>query len=161
MGVSGLRLLHLFAQGEVGAIVLFDDVDGDVDGGLSGRVVRRDRQAHGNIEHVLAVNGHAPNQADVLLRRGAEIVPIGRKRHGKQRKSEQDGGNAEVKKHVPTSLLEPFLALFDGHLFHLFLLVLVHSKRARCIKFLFGHITPISAEHFKTAEQESSHHGNR
>ena len=161
VGITGLGLLHLFAYGEVGAVFLLNHVNGDVDGGLSRRVIGGHGQAHRDVKEVLAVNGQAPNQADVLLSGFAEVVVIGGKRHRKQGKPEQNGGHTKVEEDVPSCFLQALFALFDGHFFHQLVLVLVNGQCARCIKFLFGHKSPISAEHFKTATEESAHNGNR
>ena len=161
MGITSLGLLHLFTEREIGAVLLLDHVNSDVDGGLGWWSICGNRQAHRNIEHVLAVNGQTPNQANVLLGGGAEIVVFGGKGHRKEGEPKQNGRHTEVEEHVPTSFLQALFTLFDGHFFHQLVLVLVNGQCARCIKFLFGHKTPISSEHFKTATQESAHNGNR
>ena len=161
VGIAGLGLLHFLAEGKVGAVVLLDNIHGDVDGRLRRRLFGRDGEPHRDIEETFAVNGEAPNQTDVFLRRFTEIIVIGRERHGEEGKTEQNRSHAEVEKNVPACFLQAFFALFDGDVFHQLVLVLVNGQCACCIKFLFGHKSPISAEHFKTATEESAHNGTR
>ena len=77
MGVATLGFLHLLAQGEIRAIVLLNHVNGDVDGGLGGRIVGRNGQAHRDVKQVFALNWHTPYQTDVLLCGLAEVVVVG------------------------------------------------------------------------------------
>ena len=161
MRVAPFCLQHFFAEREIGAVLLLDHVNSDVDGGLGRWCICGHRQAHGDVKHVLSVNGQAPNQSNVLLGGGTEAVVIGGEGHRKEGEKEHDGGNAKVEEHVPTGFLQALFALFNGHFFHQLVLVLVNGQCTRCIKFLFGHKTPISSEHFKTATREPAHNGNR
>ena len=154
-------LLHLFTGREIRAVLVFEHVDGDVDHGLEGRGGSRDRQTHRYVKHVLAVQREPPHETKVLLSGVAEAVVIGRKRHREQCKQEEQSGNAKVEKHVPASFFQARLTLFERHLLHGFVLVLVQSQCTRCVGFVFGHVASTSPEHFKSATREFRPDGNR
>ena len=151
--ISSFCFLHLFAQRIIRAVLLLDDVNSDVDDVRGWRLIDRHGQTHGNIEHVFAINGNSPHQADVFLSRLTESVIISGKRHGKQSEAKQDGRYTKVEKHVPSSFLQSLFALIEGHFLQAFILVLIHDQCPCCVEFLFGHKSPISSEHFKTAGQ--------
>ena len=85
----------------------------------------------------------------------------GGKRHREEGKTKQNGGDTEVQENVPTRFFQAIFSLLNGHLLELLIAVFVNIQSTWCIRFLFGHIRPITAEHFKSATRYSLPNGNR
>ena len=85
----------------------------------------------------------------------------GGKRHREEGKTKQNGGDTEVKENVPTRFFQAIFSFLNGHLLELLIAVFVNIQRTWCIRFLFAHTRPITAEHFKSATRYSLPNGSR